>query len=206
MRAPREQPVANRARLPTLPARRGERRASPSLRARATHRGSHLKTTATRLLAGALALGLTACNTMSNISSVQPGTTVALREHVVSAPAKQKLFSTSFTNYEFRATHPAAPAPFYGVAPLQFRPGHLVADILLFAPGLFLNLRTAYPYYEFDAVNQVVRYKSEAGDAWTEYRPTAAEIARAQAYFKDAAPAAPTASVGGASSLVPDVE
>ena len=152
------------------------------------------------LTAGAVLL-LSACTTVSSISSTHEGTVVSLRDMTVAAPGKQPLKSTSFTNFEFKAVDPGNEQPFYGVLPLEFRPGHLVADILLFAPGMFLNLRTAYPFYEFDAVSGVVRYKSAENEAWTEYRPTSAEVARAEAYFK--AEAAPASAAGAASAANP---
>jgi len=135
------------------------------------------------LIAGAVLL-LSACTTVSTISSTREGTVVALRDKTVAAPGQQALKSTSFTNFEFKAVDPDNDKPFYGVLPLEFRGGHLAADIILFAPGMFLNLRTAYPFYEFDVSKGVVRYKSEAAESWTEYRPTEAEIVRAEGYFK----------------------
>jgi len=149
----------------------------------------------TRLLAAAALTLLAACTSMSSLTAVQPGTTVAVRDKTVATPGRQPLKSTSFTNFEFKATY-AGNQPFYGVLPLEFRGGHLAADILLFAPGMFLNLRTAYPYYEFDVDKQVVRFKEEASDPWIEYHPTEAEIARAKAYFE----ATPGAAVGAGTS------
>jgi hypothetical protein len=137
------------------------------------------------LMAGTVAL-LSACTTMSSLSSNHEGTVVSVRDATLSTPAKKALKSTSFTNFEFKAVDPGTGQPFYGVLPMAFRGGHLAADVILFAPGMFLNLRTAYQYYEFDATNQVVRYKYDESDAWSEYRPTPAEIARAQAYFNAA--------------------
>jgi len=143
------------------------------------------------LIAGALLL-LSACTTMSSLSSTHEGTLVSVRDATLATPAQKALKSTSFTNFEFKAVDPDSGQPFYGVLPMAFRGGHLTADILLFAPGMFLNLRTAYHYYQFDATNGVLRYKYDESDAWSEYRPTAEEIARAKAYF------GATASSGGA--------
>ena len=134
------------------------------------------------LIAGAVLL-LSACTTVATLSSTHEGTVVALRDKTVATPGQQALKSTSFTNFEFKAVDPGNDKPLYGVLPLQFRGGHLAADIVLFAPGMFLNLRTAFRFYEFDVSNGVVRYKGEDGP-WMEYRPTAAEIERAQNYFK----------------------
>jgi hypothetical protein len=164
-----------------------------------SQKGKWMKNIQRLLTAGAILL-LSACTTVSSISSTHEGTVVSLRELTVSAPGRQPLKSTSFTNFEFKAVHPGNEQPFYGVLPLEFRSGRLVADILLFAPGMFLNLRTAYPFYEFDAVTGVVRYKSEESEPWTEYRPTPAEVARAEAYFKaNAAPAPQTGAAPAAS-------
>ena len=73
--------------------------------------------------------------------------------------------------------------PMYGLIPLKFNSGYLVADILFFAPAAFYNLREVYPFYEFDVEKNEVRYKKNVGDQWTVYKPTPAEVARAQAYF-----------------------
>ena len=145
------------------------------------------------LMAGAVLL-LSACSTMTSLSSTRPGTVVSLRETVVSTPGKQNLKSTSFTNYEFKAVDPDNEQPFYGLLPFAFRGGHLAADIILFAPGMFLNLRTPFPFYEFDVANRTLRYKFDESDAWTEYRPEPAEVARAEAYFGSAS------STGGAAA------
>lgn len=150
----------------------------------------------TRLLAAAAVTLLAACTSVSSLTSVQPGTMVSLRDKSVATPGRQPLKSTSFTNFEFKATY-AGSQPFYGVLPLEFRGGHVAADILFFPPGMFLNLRTAFPYYEFDVDKQVVRFKENAADPWIEYRPTDAEMARAKAYFEATAG---SAAVGAGTS------
>ena len=147
------------------------------------------------LVVGAAAL-LSACTSVATISSVQSGTVVSLREHAVTTPGQQPLKSTSFTNFEFKAIEPGNDQPLYGVLPLEFRGGHLALDILFFAPGAFLNLRTASPYYEFDVSKNVVRYKSNANDAWTEYHPSPAETERAKTYFEAKAAAAGVSVAG----------
>jgi hypothetical protein len=149
-----------------------------------------------RLLVGGAILLLSACTTVTSLSSTHEGTLVSVRDANLTAPTSHPIKSTTFSNFEFKAVDPDAGKPFYGVLPLEFRGGHLALDILFFAPAAFMNLRTAYPYYQFDAVNQVVRYKEEASDPWMEYRPTAAEIARAEAYYKamDTAPGAAPAA------------
>lgn len=151
------------------------------------------KTISGLLVAGTLAL-VSACTTTTSLSSSHEGTLVSLRDSTLTMPAQKDLKSTSFTNFEFKAVDPGSSQPFYGVLPMAFRGGHLATDIILFAPGMFLNLRTAYHYYEFDATRQVLRYKYEASDPWSEYRPSPEEAARAQAYFNAAGAGAGKAS------------
>jgi hypothetical protein len=125
---------------------------------------------------------ISACSTMSTISSPHPGTTVSIQQHELSLPARQNLKGTSFGNYEFKAVDGDAP-PFYGILPLKFKGGRLAADIVLFAPAAFFNLRGAFPYYDFDVARSVIRYKLHETDTWSEYRPKPEEAARAQNYF-----------------------
>jgi len=89
---------------------------------------------------------------------------------------------TSFGNYEFKAVETGFD-PFYGILPLKFKGGHLAADIILFAPAAFFNLREAFAFYEIDVKNSVIRYKSKKEDAWVEYRPKAEEAARAKTFY-----------------------
>lgn len=125
---------------------------------------------------------LTACSSMTTISSSQPGTTLALKDRTVSLPTSQKMKGTSFGNYEFKAVGDGAD-PFYGILPLRFKGGHLAVDIIFFAPAAFFNLREAFPFYEIDAKKGVIRYKNKVTDAWLEYQPKPEEAARAQNYF-----------------------
>jgi hypothetical protein len=101
-------------------------------------------------------------------------------------PAQQSLKGTSFGNYEFKAIDADTP-PFYGILPLKFKGGHLAADIILFAPAAFFNLREAFPFYEIDVKDGVIRYKEKSTDVWTEYKPKPEEAARAQNYFNNRA-------------------
>jgi len=132
------------------------------------------------VLAAALAMG--ACSTMSSISSKQPGTVMSIQDKKFDLPVQQNLKGTSFGNYEFKAVGADAP-PFYGVLPMKFKGGHLAVDIILFAPAAFFNLREAFPFYEIDVKDGVIRYKMKATDVWTEYKPKPEESARAQNYF-----------------------
>lgn len=134
------------------------------------------------LLAGLLMV-LSACTTMSSISSPQSGTTLMLREKTLSLPARQELRGTSFGNYEFQASDGGNAPTLYGILPLAFKGGHLAADIILFAPGMFFNLRSAFPFYEIDVKRGVIRYKLNQDDTWIEYTPKPEEIARAKSYF-----------------------
>lgn len=151
------------------------------------------------LLAGAI-LFMSACTTTTTLSSARQGTVVSLREMTINTPDKKDLKSTSFTNYEFKAVDPDNQEPFYGLLPFQFRGGRLAVDILLFAPGAFLNLRTPFEFYEFDVANKVLRYKSDASETWVEYVPKPEEVARAQAYFGTQANPVPN---GGSAAEAP---
>lgn len=134
---------------------------------------------------------LCACSSMTTISSPQAGAKVSLKDRALLLPAHERLRGTSFGNYEFKAVAGTS-EPFYGILPLSFKGGHLAADIILFAPGAFFNLRAAFPFYDIDIGNGVVRYRANENEAWHEYRPKAEEIARARSYFEGKAAAADT--------------
>lgn len=131
---------------------------------------------------GCLVVALAACSTMTHISSTAPDTRLAVKHEAPAVPSTVRLKDTSFGNYEFKAESPGHD-PLYGILPLRFHGGRLAADILLFAPAAFFNLRGVFPYYEIDAENGVIRYKANATDNWHEYRPTAAEKQRAREFF-----------------------
>lgn len=139
---------------------------------------------------------ISACSSMASISAPDNSTTLVLRDKTLELPASQDVRGTSFGNYEFKATDPAVSEPFYGILPLRMNGGHLATDIILFAPGMFFNLRSAFPFYEIDARNGVVRYKNAKNDPWIEYKPKPEEVARAQGFFNasqgvSAAPSSP---------------
>lgn len=130
-----------------------------------------------------LVAGLAACSSMTTISASAPQTRMLVKhEPARTAPSSMRMKDTSFGNYEFKAQS-AGHDPFYGALPLRFHGGRLAADIVLFAPAAFFNLRSVFPYYEVDAEQGVIRYKSDAADTWQECRPTAAERERARAFF-----------------------
>ena len=143
---------------------------------------------AIRGLAVAMAVAaMCACSSMSTISSKQAGTALTLQDKKFDLPSQQNLKGTSFGNYEFKAVSADAP-PFYGILPMKFKGGHLAVDIILFAPAAFFNLREAFPFYEIDVKDGVIRYKLKSTDVWTEYKPKPEETARAQNYFNAKAP------------------
>lgn len=152
----------------------------------------------TNVVALCLASLLCACSAMTTISSPQEGATLVLRDRTLLLPATEKVKGTSFGNYEFKATEKndgTGSEPFYGILPLRMNGGHMAADIILFAPGMFFNLRSAFPFYEVDARNHVIRYKNNKADAWVEYKSTPEEEARARAFF--AGQGMPAVSNGG---------
>ena len=135
---------------------------------------------------------LAACSSMSTITASDPGTRLLIKGKTVDLPVTQNMKGTSFGNYEFKAT--SGDDTLYGILPLKFKGGHLAADIILFAPAAFFNLREVFAYYEIDVKNGVIRYKQKAGDPWTEYTPKAEEAAHAKSLYDGGAGVAHTAS------------
>ena len=128
-------------------------------------------------------LTLCDCSATTQLSSTQTDANIMIKEGKLTGTPRNETFSTtSFGNYEFKVEQPGGKS-LYGVLPLKFNGGYLAADILLFAPAAFFNLREVYPFYEFDTEKGVVRYKDKAQDAWLEYSPLATESERAKAYF-----------------------
>ncbi len=128
---------------------------------------------------------LSACSATTNFQASQPNITVKINENTplkVDTAAPQTYSTTSFGQYRFKATKEGQ-KPMYGIMPLKFNGGYLVADILFFAPAMFFNLREVYPHYQFDMENGVIRYKKNETDSWTTYQPTPTEAARAEKYF-----------------------
>ncbi|WP_181296802.1 hypothetical protein [Pseudomonas sp. Q2-TVG4-2] len=128
---------------------------------------------------------LSACTATTSLRSSDPTLAVKINDDaplMLKSPVSKTYKTTSFGQYRFRATQEGM-EPMYGLIPLKFNSGYLVADILFFAPAAFYNLREVYPFYEFDVAEGVVRYKKNEQDQWISYIPTAAEVARARAYF-----------------------
>ncbi|MEO5625730.1 MAG: hypothetical protein ABIQ70_06970 [Dokdonella sp.] len=121
------------------------------------------------------------------------GTQLLVKDRHLSLPARENMRGTSFGNYEFKASEEGYDA-LYGVLPLSFKGGHLAADILLFAPGAFFNLRAVFPFYDIDVEKGLIRYRASEQEAWNEYHPKADEIARARTYFEGASSVAPAAA------------
>jgi len=133
---------------------------------------------------------LAGCEATTSLTTAQPGATVEVKTGTASAaPRSEKLTTTSFGNYEFRVQAPGQ-EPLTGILPLRFNGGYLAADILLFAPAMFFNLREVFPYYEFDLEQRVVRYKDKNDTACRTYTPIQSEAVRAKKYFDGQAPAA----------------
>ena len=128
---------------------------------------------------------LAACSSMTTISAHDPGTKLLVKGKAVELPATQSMKGTSFGNYEFKATE--GDSAMYGILPLKFKGGHLAADIILFAPAAFFNLREAFAFYEIDVKKGVIRYKAKESDPWTEYTPKAEEAAHAKNFYEGGA-------------------
>lgn len=129
-----------------------------------------------------LMAALTACSSVTTISSNHDHTELSLKHTTPVVPSTLTLKDTSFGNYEFKAVAPGS-EPFYGILPLRFHGGRLAMDILFFAPATMFNLRGVFPFYDLDVEKGVVRYKMKAGDPWTEYRPSAPERERARQFY-----------------------
>jgi hypothetical protein len=135
------------------------------------------------LLASTVMAALSGCTAMTTISSGQPNVAISIKDKTYkTTPITDKFAVTTFGNYEFEATRPGR-EPFYGILPLRFNGGFLILDILFFAPLTFFNLREVYPYYQFEIEKRVILFKDKEGDDWREFRPTQAEVTRAQNYF-----------------------
>lgn len=145
---------------------------------------------ATRFLAASLAaVLLSACNATTSFHSATPATSLQINQFSpldLNHPSYQKYPTTSFGQYHFKASSEGG-EPMYGLVPLKFNMGYLVADILFFAPGTFFNLREVYPHYEFDTSEGVVRYRNSPQDGWSTHRPTSDETERARKYFTTSA-------------------
>ncbi len=129
---------------------------------------------------------LAACSTTTSISSTRADTRMLIKDTALTLPARRDLRGTSFGNYEFEARHDGG-AALHGILPLKFKGGNLALDILFFAPAAFFNLRAAFPFYEVDIDNGIIRYKEKRGDAWIDYTPTLAEAERARDYYRERA-------------------
>jgi hypothetical protein len=135
------------------------------------------------LLASTVLAALAGCTAMTTISSGQPDVAISIKDKSYkTTPIKDEFSVTTFDNYEFRAAKPGR-KPFYGILPLKFNGGYLALDILFFAPLTLFNLREVYPYYQFEIEKGVILFKNKEEDEWREFRPTQAEVTRAQNYF-----------------------
>ncbi|HMM67054.1 MAG TPA: hypothetical protein PKC03_08950 [Dokdonella sp.] len=147
-----------------------------------------MKNTAGRCLAILAATAVAACSSMTSFESPRSGTRMTVKNDAMSLPASRDLRGTSFGNYEFEA-HEDDGSTLYGILPLKFKGGHLAADIILFAPAAFFNLRSVFPFYEVDVAAGVIRYREKRSDPWTEYRPKPEEAQRAREFYAGQSPA-----------------
>lgn len=141
---------------------------------------------ATRILnTSLLAALLTGCSATTSFQASAPDTALQVNQFSaldLNQPSQQTYPTTSFGQYHFKA-YSEDGEPMYGLIPLKFNGGYLLADILFFAPATFFNLREVYPHYELDTREGVVRYRKNPQQSWTSYRPSAAEAERARTYF-----------------------
>src|SRR5260370_39264603 len=99
-------------------------------------------------------------------------------------PSTEDLASKATGQYEFMTTTPDG-KKLYGLLPLDVNGGTIVLSILFFAPALFIaGFRDAFPFYQVDPENNVIRYKLKETDEWKQYQPPAAEGNRSKASFE----------------------
>ena len=145
-----------------------------------------MKLTRTIIIFSALFI-LAACTASTRFQSSESDLQLKINQNAPfsiypNSPTPQTYNTTSFGQFIFEASKEGQD-PMYGLMPLKFNGGYLALDILFFAPAMFFNLREVYPYYEIDINEGIVRYKKAETDPWLIYKPTAAEIERAKAYF-----------------------
>jgi len=142
-----------------------------------------VKTWKTGTMVALVGFVMSGCTATTNLTVAQGGSEVAVKKtHTANVPRSETLNTTSFGNYEFKASSPGF-EPMTGILPLKFNGGYLALDILFFAPAMFFNLREPYAQYEFDLAQRVVRYRSKASGPWVSYTPTEAEAARGEKFF-----------------------
>ena len=94
-----------------------------------------------------LAALLSACTATTSLRSSDPSLAVKINDDaplVLKNPVNKTYKATSFGQYRFRATQDGM-EPMYGIVPLKFNRGYLVADFLFFAPaGAYSKTRTQY--------------------------------------------------------------
>jgi hypothetical protein len=132
----------------------------------------------------ACAAALQGCVTTANFSSTTPGSTLAIKGIArTELPRSEELESKATKQYEFVVTPPQG-EPIYGILPLRTNGGKIAASVLFFAPALFIGgFRDPYGFYEFDPVNNHVRYKVQETDEWILSAPSKAQSDRAKASF-----------------------
>jgi hypothetical protein len=124
-----------------------------------------------------------ACSATAMLTSPQADATVEVRTGTQSqVPRSESFGATTFGNYQFRAQRPGSD-PMYGLLPLRLSGSDLTLDILFFAPGIFLNLREAFAFYEFDVDKRVVRYRNSEKDGWSVYSPNDVDVAKSRSVF-----------------------
>ena len=127
---------------------------------------------------------LSGCSTVTKLEGATPGTTLAIRGVArTELPRDEDLSAKASGQYEFMATAPDG-KKLYGLLPLNVNGGKMAMSILFFAPALVIGgFRDVLPFYQVDVENQVLRFKRNEADPWSQYEPRAAESERAKAYF-----------------------
>jgi hypothetical protein len=121
----------------------------------------------------------------TTISSKQSNVSLMVVDRTYSSlPIQDEFAITTFGNYEYLAEKEGY-EPLYGVLPLNTRIGHMVLDILFFAPLMLFNLREVFPYYEINIDKKLIRYSYDKTE-WWESSVSPGESEQARKYFKEA--------------------
>jgi len=140
---------------------------------------------AKRITAVCTVIAFVGCSTVSRLEGATPGTALAIKGmDRTELPRTEKLESKATGQHEFMATTPDG-KKLYGLLPLDVNGGTIVLSILFFAPALFIaGFRDAFPFYQVNPENNVIRYKLKETDEWKQYQPPAAEGNRSKASFE----------------------
>ena len=136
------------------------------------------------LLIVAVLILVAGCSTEIVLSSKPDNAKLTVAKSLINGktPITSSIRRTTFGKYPFRIEKDGYES-LYGVLPLNVNGAVIALDVLFFAPATFWNTQRAFPFYEFDLEEQVIRYKNNSEDGWKEYQITEQEKAQAKSFF-----------------------